>query len=164
MTGKSKKAQWCQKIPLKNILFIFVILVTASSLPVVAEPSPTAQLSDLQEERTTSAPKLEPTSSSIIRANDVAALTAIANLVTNTGEIYKTDVIALKISYIGKMQRQNLEPTSSSIIRASDAAALTTIENLVTNTGDIYKTDVTALKISYIGKIQRQKQGGGRTL
>ena len=49
---------------------------------------------------------MEPTSSSIIRASDVAALTAIENLVTNTGDIYKTDVTALKISYIGKIQRQ----------------------------------------------------------
>lgn len=101
-----EKATVMSKITLKTIFFVFVILV-AASLPVAAEPSPTAQLSDLQEGRTTSPPKLVPTSSSIIPASSVAALTAIANLVTNTGEKYKTDVIALKISYIWKEERQN---------------------------------------------------------
>ena len=101
-----EKATVMSKITQKTIFFVFVILV-AASLPVAAEPSPTAQLSDLQEGRTTSPPKLEPTSSSIILASSVAALTAIANLVTNTGEKYKTDVIALKISYIWKEERQN---------------------------------------------------------
>ena len=91
---------------MKTTFFVFVILF-AASLPVAAEPSPTAQLSDLQEGHTTSPPKLVPTSSSIIPASSVAALTAIANLVTNTGEKYKTDVIALKISYIWKEERQN---------------------------------------------------------
>lgn len=91
---------------MRIVFFVFFVLVTASSLPVVAEPSSTTQLSDLREGLTTSVPKLEPTSSSIIRASSVAALTVIAQLVTNTGEIYRTDVIALKIIYIGKEERQ----------------------------------------------------------
>ena len=65
----------------------FYSLAAPSLSSVATKPTPTATSAYFQREQTTSPPNLESTRSSISSASSIAALTAIADLVPNTGEL-----------------------------------------------------------------------------
>lgn len=86
--ARIEKALIVPNICLESFLS-FYSLAAPSLSSVVTKPTPTATSAYFQREQTTSPPNLESTRSSISSASSIAALTAIADLVPNTGELQK---------------------------------------------------------------------------
>ena len=86
--ARIEKALIVPKICLESFLS-FHSLAAPSLSSVVTKLTPTATSAYFQREQTTSPPNLESTRSSILSASSIAALTAIADLVPNTGELQK---------------------------------------------------------------------------